>query len=136
MKIRHAISLAIPAFRGLVAFLCIAPVLHAVPVVTTNPATALGTGTATLNGAVVAGDAAAEVYFEWGLDPDMATAVSTLAGTAESGSVDGPAGVARFYNPQGLAVDAAGVVYVADTGNGKVRKIYPNNVVTTLGRGG
>ena len=59
--------------------------------------------------------------------------VSTIAGTAGlNGSADGTGAVARFSSPYGLAVDASGNVYVADTGNQTIRKISPTGVVTTL----
>jgi sugar lactone lactonase YvrE len=59
--------------------------------------------------------------------------VSTLAGLAGvSGSADGTGSGARFYQPQGVAVDGAGNVYVADTGNYTIRKITSAGAVTTL----
>jgi hypothetical protein len=59
--------------------------------------------------------------------------VTTLAGTAgATGSADGTGAAARFYDPQGIAVDSAGTVYVADTGNSTIRKITAGGVVTTL----
>jgi sugar lactone lactonase YvrE len=59
--------------------------------------------------------------------------VVTLAGKAErAGNRDGDVETARFWNPQGLAVDRAGNVYVADTGNNAVRQITPAGVVSTL----
>jgi sugar lactone lactonase YvrE len=59
--------------------------------------------------------------------------VTTLAGLAgHAGNLDGHVEVARFWNPQGLAVDATGNVYVADTGNNTVRKISPTGAVRTL----
>ena len=49
--------------------------------------------------------------------------VTTLAGTGQPGAADGGYTTATFNNPIGIAVDAAGNVYVADTGNNLIRKI-------------
>ena len=57
--------------------------------------------------------------------------VSTLAG-GERGFVDGRGPEARFATPSALAVDAAGVLYVADTGNHAIRRVTPDGQVTTL----
>jgi hypothetical protein len=62
--------------------------------------------------------------------------VTTLAGLAVyAGSADGVGSTARFYAPQGVAVDSAGNVYVADTFNNTVRKVTPAGAVTTLAGG-
>ena len=50
--------------------------------------------------------------------------VSTIAGSPGNvGSVDGTGTNAQFYFPQGVAVDSAGNVYVADTDNYTIRMI-------------
>jgi len=62
---------------------------------------------------------------------------STIAGTAGTiGSADGTNGAISFKSPQGIAVDAAGNVYVGDTGNDTIRKLTPsgaNWVSSTIG---
>ena len=59
--------------------------------------------------------------------------VTTRAGVAGTpGSADGTGSTARFNYPQGVAVDSAGNVYVADSYNHTLRKITSAGVVTTL----
>lgn len=59
--------------------------------------------------------------------------MQVYAGTGLPGAADGPGATAEFNGPTALTLDAQGNVYVADTGNRVVRKIDPQQVVTTLG---
>jgi sugar lactone lactonase YvrE len=88
-------------------------------------------------------DAAGNLYVT---DPGNATVrkitpqgvVTTLAGASYDVvvegclSVDGIGATARFCQPLGVAVDSAGIVYVADSGNQVIRKISADGVVSTL----
>lgn len=57
--------------------------------------------------------------------------VTTVAGGAE-GFADGAGAAASFSTPSALALDAAGNLYVADTGNNRVRRVTPEGVVSTI----
>jgi sugar lactone lactonase YvrE len=59
--------------------------------------------------------------------------VTTLAGLAgASGQSEGPGNFARFNYPQGIAVDPAGNLFVADTGNHAIRKVTAAGLVSTF----
>lgn len=64
------------------------------------------------------------------IEPDGT--VSTLAGSAEPGLLDGVGALARFDTPCGVAIDEGGTVHVADTGNDLVRRIDTAGVVATV----
>ena len=60
--------------------------------------------------------------------------ISTIAGTNSAGfSGDGGlAFIATLKYPSGVALDAAGNVFIADAGNNRIRKINTNGIITTL----
>ncbi len=84
----------------------------------------------------VAVDGAGNVYVGEGNDIRKVTpagAVTTLREIAEvPGSADGTGSAAGFNGANGVAVDSAGNVYVADTSNCTIRMVTPAGVVTTL----
>ena len=61
--------------------------------------------------------------------------VSTFAGptgTVSAGYADGPDETARFDRPFGIAVDAAGYVYVSESSGQRIRRISPGRVTATV----
>ena len=61
--------------------------------------------------------------------------VTTLAGNGLPGFRDGDGALAQFRAPMGVAVDAGGRVYVADTWNDRIRVIERDGRVRTLAGG-
>ena len=68
------------------------------------------------------------------INPDAT--VSTLAGDGHPGFKEGAGAAAAFNSPGGVAADAAGNIYVADTYNHRIRKISPAGIVRTLAGNG
>jgi NHL repeat len=94
----------------------------AAPTVVTDAATAVATTQATLNGTVNPQDSTVTALFQFSTDPAF---TPTLAANIGSG----------FNQVHGVAVDAAGDVYVADSGNNAVKKVLPNGTIVTLPSG-
>lgn len=63
--------------------------------------------------------------------------IDTIAGTGISGlsGDDGPAKRAQLYSPYGLAVDAAGNLFIADLGNHRIRRIARDGTISTVASG-
>jgi uncharacterized protein (TIGR03437 family) len=64
--------------------------------------------------------------------------ISTVAGTGEPGfsGDDGPAVQARISGPLGLAIGAAGAVYIVDNNNRRVRRVRPDGIIQTVAGNG
>jgi len=62
--------------------------------------------------------------------------VTTLAGQAAAGLLDGTGTGARFAGPGGVVVDGSGNIYVADYNASAIRKVTAAGVVTTIGGDG
>jgi sugar lactone lactonase YvrE len=64
--------------------------------------------------------------------------ITTVAGNGTGGySGDGgPATSAELNNPDGVAVDSAGNLYIADSGNSVIRKVNASGIITTVAGGG
>ncbi len=72
---------------------------------------------------------------------DSSGVISTIAGTGEGGfgGDGGPATDAQLHFPQGVAIDGAGNLYIADSGNHQIRKVDSAGIISTIagtGEGG
>ncbi len=65
---------------------------------------------------------------------DTAGVITDVAGTGASGFAGdgGPATLAELDQPNGVAVDGLGNMYIADTSNNRIRKVDANGTITTI----
>ena len=61
---------------------------------------------------------------------------TSIAGSPNAGLVDGKGAVARFRTPMGVDGDRNGNLFVADTGNHRVRRVSADGTVTTIAGAG
>ena len=106
-----------------------------------GPATAAQVGQPEAIAVDSAGDVfIADVNFDRIREIVRATGVIiTVAGNGSVGySGDGgPAIAAEFVDPQGIAVDSAGDLFIADTGNNRIREVNAStHIITTVAGGG
>jgi len=83
-------------------------------------------------GAQSPADAGVDAYVPPADAAPFTQGVSTLAGVAEPGAVDGDRNLARFANPVNVARGLDGMIYVADFDNSRIRAIDPAGVVSTV----
>ena len=91
----------------------------------------------------VAADAAGNLYIADTTNSrirriDSSGTITTIAGTGQSGfeGDNGPAIEPRLAFPEGLALDAAGNLYIADTYNNRIRRVDPSGTITTVAGSG
>ena len=70
------------------------------------------------------------------VDPQGRATVIAGTGSAGFGGDGGPAASAQLNSPAGLAIDATGNIYIADTGNGRIRTIGADGVIRTIAGNG
>ncbi len=67
---------------------------------------------------------------------NTAGTITTIWGQASGGWVDAAGTSAKFNYPEGIAVDASGALFIADTLNQRIRKIDTGGNVTTIAGNG
>jgi uncharacterized protein (TIGR03437 family) len=94
-------------------------------------------------GRTMAADAAGNVYLPsasnhriFKITPDGTVAVVAGNGTAGFSGDGGPAAKAQLRGPLGVAADAGGTLYIADSDNNRVRKVTPDGVISTIAGSG
>lgn len=105
-------------------------------------APAQGKGTALLWPSAIAYDTAGNLYIADSgrhqvFEATLAGTLLVVAGSGTQGFAGdgGPAKVAQLNGPQGIAVAADGTIYIADTGNARIRAVAGGTITTLAGTG-
>jgi DNA-binding CsgD family transcriptional regulator/sugar lactone lactonase YvrE len=87
------------------------------------------------HGTIYISDRTANLVYSYGLGDQRPRVV---AGNGQAGALGdtGPATGAQLYRPGGLAVDQQGNLYIADSGNNRIRKVDANGTITTVAGSG
>lgn len=88
------------------------------------------------NGALYISDRSANLVYRYALGTGGATPFAGHLGRAGFSGDTGPATGALLNRPGGLAVDARGDVFIADSGNNRIRKVDTRGIITTVAGGG
>ena len=69
---------------------------------------------------------------------DTSGIITTVAGNGSPGysGDNGPATAAMLNYPEGIAIDGAGNLYIADSSNSRIRKVSPSGIITTFAGNG
>lgn len=105
------------------------------------PSTPMAATAAAVGPGSVALDRAGNLYFSSGqavFRVDTSGTLTVVAGSSGGGRLGdgGPATNARLHHPDGVAVDSAGNLYIADSANQRVRKVTPGGTITTVAGNG
>jgi hypothetical protein len=92
------------------------------PIVTTGNAAGIASSSATVFGALNAQGSSANAFFQYSTSSSFAPTVTTSIGSAWS-------------NPTGVAVDAAGDVFIADTSESTIEEFLSSGAIQTIGSG-
>lgn len=88
----------------------------------------------------IAFDNAGNLYFTTNMVVQRITpggTINTVIGTSAGfGGDGGPAGEAQLYFPEGLEIDGAGNIYIADKWNHRIRRVSPDGKIATIAGSG
>ncbi|MGA2739283.1 MAG: hypothetical protein ABSG65_17820, partial [Bryobacteraceae bacterium] len=78
----------------------------------------------------------ADTYFVWKVTPSGIITIAAGNGIEGFSGDGGPATSASLFYPGGVAVDASGNLFIADTGNNRVRMVSATGIITTVAGNG